>query len=456
MGLSFEPGEVLCAKYRVEGLLGTGGMGIVIAAEHIHLGERVALKILRPDLMHDPRLVGRFEREARAAAKIRSEHVARVSDVGRLDSGLPFMVMEYLHGWDLGAYLKQHGALALPEAADYLLQACEAIAEAHALGIVHRDLKPENLFLTTLPDGSYSIKVLDFGISKIAGLAGSSGHQATLPQGMMGSPLYMSPEQLRSARDVDVRADIWALGVILFELLTRETPFVADTLPQLCTAILEAPPIPLARYRPALPAALAELVAGCLRKERESRIASVAEFARQLAQFAPDHARLSAERIARIALGGRTRIPSLGTMHASAAPIAQPSSDPAPPSPPERPRRPFTIAIAAGGIAASLALMAWLQPCASAAPRAAGPPPPVSSAPAPALPAPVLPAPVPETVVAPAPNPKVSEASGGSAAFKVTASERARSASSSPERKRALKPRPEANPARERPLGGRL
>src|SRR4051812_31818578 len=163
-----EAGRILAGKYRVERVLGEGGMGVVVAAMHLELEERVALKFLLPQMANNAEYVARFVREARAAAKIRSPHVARVSDVGRLEDGSPYMVMEYLEGADLARYLEQHGRLALEEAVTYVLQVCEALAEAHPIGIVHRDLKPGNLFRVQLSDGSPSIKVLDFGISKMA------------------------------------------------------------------------------------------------------------------------------------------------------------------------------------------------------------------------------------------------------------------------------------------------
>ena len=298
------PGSMLAGKYRVEHVLGRGAMGIVVQAHHLELDEPVAIKLLLPHSLSSPEAVARFEREARAAVKIKSEHVARVSDVGHLEGGLPYMVMELLRGADLGEVLLKSGPLSLPDAADYLLQACEAIAEAHKLGIVHRDLKPSNLFLTKRPDGAASVKVLDFGISKATTPMGSSpSHTMTQTSAAMGSPLYMSPEQLASARDVDMRADIWALGVVLFEFLTGRQPFAGDTLPQLCAAIISRPPIPIRSLRPDLPDGVERLIADCLEKERVARVANVAEFATRLVEFAPQRSRLSAERIVGLSLG---------------------------------------------------------------------------------------------------------------------------------------------------------
>ncbi|HET9955399.1 MAG TPA: serine/threonine-protein kinase [Polyangiaceae bacterium] len=303
MSQPYEPGSVLAGKYRVERILGQGGMGIVVAALHLSLDELVAIKFLLPEALHNPQVVGRFEREAKAAAKIRSEHVARVRDVGKLDWGTPYMVMEYLEGRDLGQILRQRGCFPLQEAVDYLLQACEALAEAHALGIVHRDLKPSNLFLTARADGSACIKVLDFGISKVLG-AGSGNYAEmgmTRSTMVLGSPLYMSPEQLSSSRDVDTRTDIWSLGVILFELLTGRPPFAAQSLPQLCMTIMTQGAPNMRETRPDLPIGVEQIVAQCLQREPKQRIQSVAVLAQMLTQFAPKRSMLSVERIARVA-----------------------------------------------------------------------------------------------------------------------------------------------------------
>ncbi|MFO7180346.1 MAG: protein kinase [Pseudomonadota bacterium] len=290
---------MLAGKYRIERVLGEGGMGVVVAAYHLQLEERVAIKFLLPAALESPEAVARFTREARAAVKIRSEHVARVSDVGTLESGAPYMVMEFLEGRDLAALVQQSGPLPPATAADYVLQACEAIAEAHTLGIIHRDLKPANLFLTTRPDGSPCIKVLDFGISKVTS-AGSSGTELamTRTQAIMGSPLYMSPEQMSSSRSVDARSDIWALGAILYELVSGTVPFEAETIPQLCGVILQEPPKPLRRARPDVPEAFEQIVLKCLEKDRGRRYQNVAELAAALGVFAPTSP--SPQRIARI------------------------------------------------------------------------------------------------------------------------------------------------------------
>src|SRR6185295_3411573 len=167
MSSEVHEGQILAGKFRIERVLGQGGMGIVVAATHLQLDERVALKFLLPEALSNPEAVERFTREARAAVKIKSEHVARVSDVGMLETGAPYMVMEYLEGEDLGHWVSQRGALPTTQAVEFVLQAAEAIAEAHALGIVHRDIKPANLFCVRRADGLLSVKVLDFGISKL-------------------------------------------------------------------------------------------------------------------------------------------------------------------------------------------------------------------------------------------------------------------------------------------------
>jgi serine/threonine-protein kinase len=314
-------GEILLDKYRVEQVLGAGGMGLVVAATHLQLDEKVAIKLMLPEAAQSSDAGQRFVKEARAAAKIKSEHVVRVTDVGTLPNGSHYMVMEHLLGRDLAEVLSAGGPLPAPVAVEYILQACEALAEAHAVSIVHRDLKPPNLFLTHRADGSPCIKVLDFGISKF--VTGASDIR-TKTSAVMGSPLYMSPEQLRSARDVDARSDIWALGAVLFELLTGSPPFDAETIPQLCMQIVEAPTPPLNRStlggsvntpppspaappdpRPDAPAGLEAVIRRCLEKERDLRFAHVGELARALAPFATARGRLSAERVIEVAKNTR-------------------------------------------------------------------------------------------------------------------------------------------------------
>jgi serine/threonine protein kinase len=294
-------GDILAGKYRVERVLGAGGMGVVVAAHHIQLDEKVALKFLLPGALGDANAVARFAREARNAVKIKSEHVARVIDVGTLPNGAPYMVMEYLEGGDLAGWIKQRGALPVEQAIEFVLQACVAVADAHALGIVHRDLKPANLFCVRRSDGQLSIKVLDFGISKLAeGMATGSGMAMTRTAALMGSPLYMSPEQMRSAKDVDAQTDIWALGIILFELLTGQPPFQAGSVTELAIKINNDPAPPVRTLRPEVPSDLEAVIFKCLEKDRSRRYRNVAELALALLPFAPKRARGSVERISGI------------------------------------------------------------------------------------------------------------------------------------------------------------
>jgi eukaryotic-like serine/threonine-protein kinase len=298
-------GDVLAGKYRVERVLGAGGMGVVVAALHIQLEERVALKFLLPEALGDAEAVARFVREARAAVKIKSEHIARVLDVGTLETGAPYIVMEYLEGGDLAAWIKQRGALPVELAVEFVLQACVAVADAHALGIIHRDLKPANLFCVRRSDGQFLIKVLDFGISKLTDMSGStSGMAMTKTSSLMGSPLYMSPEQMRSAKDVDAGTDIWALGIILFELMTGRPAFRAGSVTELAIKVANDPPPSLRSFRPDLLPGLEAVVFRCLEKDRRMRYSNVGELALALLPFAPRRAKGSVERISGIIQAG--------------------------------------------------------------------------------------------------------------------------------------------------------
>jgi serine/threonine protein kinase len=292
-------GDVLAGKYRVERVLGAGAMGVVVAARHLQLETQVALKFLLPAMMGHPEAMARFAREARAAVRIKSEHVARVLDVGTLDTGAPYIVMEFLEGIDLAKWLQTKGPLPVEQAAEFLLQVCEAVAEAHSLGIVHRDLKPANLFCIRRPDGVLSIKVLDFGISKVASLGSASDAAMTQAAALMGSPLYMSPEQMQSSRDVDPRTDIWALGVVIYELLSGSLPFSGHTIPEICIKIATAQPPSLDQLAPHVPAGMRAVIGKCLQKNRDQRYYNVAELAQALAEFAPARARTSVERTTR-------------------------------------------------------------------------------------------------------------------------------------------------------------
>jgi serine/threonine-protein kinase len=263
-------------------------MGCVVAARHVELGELVAIKFLLKEVSQSEIVVARFFREARAAAKIKSEHVVRVSDVGRLPDGAPYMVMEHLNGQDLSDVLRDRGPLPIGEAVGYVLEACEALDEAHAAGIVHRDLKPSNLFLATLPDGRRSVKVLDFGIAKAMPdpTAGEHEKSLTATASVVGSPLYMSPEQVRSSKLVDARTDIWSLGVILHQLLTGRPPFDGETLGSVLAALSADAPPPLRSQRPDAPEGLERVLLLCLQKSPDARIADVRTLVAALAPYA--------------------------------------------------------------------------------------------------------------------------------------------------------------------------
>jgi serine/threonine-protein kinase len=305
--------ELVAGKYRPVRLIGEGGMGFVVEAEHVVLERSVAIKLMKPATIRVPGAASRFLREARAAVSIEGEHVARVLDVGSVDArdavvlrevlddvaeGTPYMVMELLRGEDLATLLRARGRLPIDEAIDYVLQACEAIAEAHRLGIVHRDLKPANLFLTARPDGTPLVRVLDFGISKMR--APDDGCTTTAGSAL-GSPRYMSPELIRDAKTVDARADVWALGCILYELVSGLPAFDSDSIAGLAARIATDPAPRVRAAVPTVPAALERVIVACLEKEPARRISCVAELARSLAPMAPAHAHLSIERIARIA-----------------------------------------------------------------------------------------------------------------------------------------------------------
>ncbi len=280
---SVQPGDVIGGTYVIERLLGEGGMGAVFVAHEERLGRRVAIKVLLAEVGKNAEAVARFEREARSAAALQSDHVTRVLSVGHLEGGAPYIVMELLEGEDLASLLAKRGALAPLEVAELMLPVCEALTEAHAIGIVHRDLKPANIFLARRPTGATNVKVLDFGISKSA--TGSASPTLTKTTAVMGTPMYMSPEQLKEAKSVDGRADIWALGVVMYELLAAVPPFNSDALAELCAFILTAEPEPLTRRRPDMPPALASIVHRCLEKDPNRRFADIGELRAALTAF---------------------------------------------------------------------------------------------------------------------------------------------------------------------------
>jgi hypothetical protein len=291
------PGELIAGKYRIRRVLGIGGMGVVFAAQHELLGEEVALKLLLAEAMQGEDAVVRFVNEARSAAKVKGEHVVRVLDVAVLDDGRPYIVMELLEGADLGQLLETSGPLAPETTVDYLLQAMEAIAQAHAKGLVHRDLKPSNLFLATQPDGARVIKVLDFGIAK-ASKVGPHALAITKTKALMGSPVYMAPELIRNSKDAGQQSDVWALGVTAFELLTGRTPFEGETVGELLLAIVEQAAPALHTLRPGIAPKLGAVIACCLEKDRSRRYKTVVELARALRAFASPAWVSSVDRVA--------------------------------------------------------------------------------------------------------------------------------------------------------------
>jgi serine/threonine protein kinase len=278
--------EIVAGKYRIERVVGMGAMGVVAAARHIELNELRAIKFMLPSAPVGPQWTERFLREARAAVRLKSQHVTKVHDVGRLESGAPYIVMEYLEGMDLRTYLCEHGPLPVDEAVLYIIQACDALAEAHAAGIVHRDLKPANLFLTRAAGGAPCIKVLDFGIAK---LTNTTDEELTGTFTSLGTPSYMSPEQARSARSVDARSDVWSLGVVLYVMLTGQRPFAGRGYSETCASATADGTGSLPRLRPDVPSEIGAIVMRCLQNAPARRYQSAAELAAALAPFLPRH-----------------------------------------------------------------------------------------------------------------------------------------------------------------------
>ena len=279
--MDLSPGTILLGKYRIDALIGTGGMGNVVRASHLYLHQSVAIKILLPQMSESASTVQRFLREAQATVKLKSEHSARVIDVGTTPDGEPFMVMEFLDGNDLHQILRHHGAQPPSIVVDLMLQACEGIAEAHALGIIHRDIKPSNFFVTRRPDGSMLLKILDFGISKTP----VGYDELTHTQTILGTPAYMAPEQMKSGRAADPRSDVWSIGVVMYQLITGRTPFAGESYAELVLKVGLEPPEPIAIP---LPPGLPEVILRCLEKDPNLRHQNVGELARLIAPFATD------------------------------------------------------------------------------------------------------------------------------------------------------------------------
>jgi serine/threonine-protein kinase len=313
--LPFQPGHVIDAKYRIERVLGRGGMGVVYEAFHLPLAQSVALKVVLPEIGQNPEALARFMNEARNSARIESDHVARIMDTGCFQDGTPFMVMELLAGQDLDALLAAEVSLPAWRVADLMLEAIDGVSAAHALGIVHRDLKPANLFLTQKPGRPARVKVLDFGISKALGTSPMSGHHVTQTAAIVGSPAYMAPEQLRNSKEVDARADIWSLGVITYQLATGKLPFDADNVGALFADIIESEPAPMRTHRADVPPELERVVQRCMRKKADERFQTVVDLAAALAPLGTRTAEQALERISGggVATAAYTSVPRLPT-----------------------------------------------------------------------------------------------------------------------------------------------
>jgi serine/threonine protein kinase len=317
-------GQIVAGKYRIDGVLATGGMGVVVAATHVGLDQRVAIKFLR-EVSHEA--LARFQREARMLVRLKSAHVARVIDVGSLDDDTPYIVMEHLDGSDLATVASERKQLPVEETVDYILQACEGVAEAHALGMVHRDLKPANLFLARGPGGTAIVKVLDFGVSKIlddrsTGTGGGArGGDLTNEGVALGSPGYMSPEQMTSARDVDERSDIFSLGALLYRLVGGRPPYKGSSVVTILAGMATEKLPPLRTLAPDAPPGFAAVVEKCLASDKVLRFPSVAHLAHALEPYASKRGRISVEQIlATLNVTLRADVP---------APIATPRHAPA-------------------------------------------------------------------------------------------------------------------------------
>lgn len=277
------PGDVLEGKVELRQRLGEGGMGTVFEAYHRRTGRVVAVKMLRPDIARSATAASRFLQEALACGRVRHPNVVDILDASTAE-GHPYMVMELLEGETLSAHLARRGPLPIADALDLLTQALTGLAAAHEAGVIHRDLKPDNLFLSRSPTGATVVKILDFGISKVA-VADPLDETAmalTHPGVVMGTPFFMSPEQARGRTDLDVRADIYAAGAILYMLLTGRPPFLAENYNSLIAQILMDEPPPIAELRAEVPASLARVVARAMAKERDERFGSATELADRL------------------------------------------------------------------------------------------------------------------------------------------------------------------------------
>lgn len=339
MNAPVEIGQVLADRYRIERVVGEGGMGVVVLATHLILDQRVALKFLRREVMADAGAVERFVSEARAAAQVQADSVVRVHDVAALDDGTPYIVMEFIDGADLGTILDPRGALTVEEAITYAFHACQALVETHEAGIVHGDLKPENLIVTRAGDGG-RVKLLDFGLSKAVQ---ESGVRSSRISG--GTPAYMAPEQ-HEGRPADERTDIWAMGVVLYELLAGAPPFGVGDPSAIAARARGESPAPI--VRPDVPIPLQSIVRRCLEKSPAHRFATARELAAALEPLLPPET--ARHRIVRSAL---TSVPATNTSR-TAVTMLQPA---------RRKRERVVAVVASVALAASVAaIVLWLVP----------------------------------------------------------------------------------------------
>jgi serine/threonine protein kinase len=422
-------GRVIGGKYRIERPLGAGAWAQVFLAEHVDLHSKVAIKILTNWESCSDKQLGRFLREARSAARLKTIHVCRVLDVGRTEEGAPFTVLEHLDGTDFQHVVEERGRLDPATAVEYVLQACEGLAEAHASGIVHRDLKPANMFLTAAPDGSPLVKILDFGISKEMTGQKIDIH-LTRSTDLLGTPFYMSPEQLRDAAEVDARTDIWSMGVILWRMLSGVMPFEGGSFAELCVSIMTGPPP--SRGLEHIPSGLVDTLYRCLEKDPARRFENVRQLAGALSHWLSGEESSRVSRISRVlARYGSAADATAGGPPRSATPAPvpaigalDPTADAAPPSLAVTTPRPFAAPaprwrriLFIGGIAAGLAMAGVAvilllsrddAPAAAAAAHADAAP--VAAQPAPvAAPPPAAAEPPAETAVDAAPVPTVAE-----------------------------------------------
>jgi serine/threonine protein kinase len=304
-------GSVIGDKYRVEQELGRGGFGVVFRARHLAIDQLVAIKVLTAGVDSEWKEdAARFKREGQATAALRSEHVVRILDVDFLANGSPYMVMEFLEGETLHVITHTRGPLSIGEAVDHMVEVLAALAEAHAAGIVHRDLKPANVLVTRGAGGTMVAKVLDFGVSKVAAHSGigaaSGGGPASQPAqpitktgAVIGTVAYMAPEQMLDAKRVDARADLWSVGIMLFELLTRKPPFGAPSDPGIVTTMLTRPPLSLTALRPDVPQRLEKVIVRCLEKDPQRRHATASAVAAALEPFTTPRARAALDSLRR-------------------------------------------------------------------------------------------------------------------------------------------------------------